>query len=227
MNIDLFDDASDGYSVREVSRSDCEPFIMEIHYARRWPSVSYRYGLFFGNDLVGVVTYGNPPSSPLRRGIAGPEYDSKVLELNRLCLRDNKKNEASRLVSASLKMLPKERIIVSFADTEHGHCGIVYQATNFIYTGLSAKRTSWTIKGQEGAHAYSVADEFRGKKDRAKLMREKYGNDFYLKERSRKHRYLYLIGSKTFKRQVMRDLRYKVVPFPAKEKPRTKECGAF
>ena len=202
------------YSVREIARNDCSEFILEIHYAKRWPSISYAYGLFDDNELVGVVTYGTPPSAPLRRGIAGDEYITDVLELNRLCLRHNRKNEASMLVGRSLKMLPKNKIVVSFADTSQGHVGSVYQASNFIYCGLSAKRTDWKVKGLEHLHGQTIADEFRGVKDRAAAMREKYGEDFYLAPRPRKHRYIFITGSKSYKKRVLSVLRYPPAPYP-------------
>lgn len=199
--------------VAEVTREECEPFIIGIHYAKRWPSISYAYGLFDEDELIGVVTYGTPPSSSLRVGLAGAEYKEKVLELNRLCLKYNRKNEASRLVGASLRMLP-ESIVVSYADTEQGHKGYVYQACNFLYCGLSAKRTDWKVKGKEHLHGQTISDEFRGVPNRAKAMRDKYGDDFYLAPRPRKHRYVYIVGSKTFKRNVTKALKYKVENYP-------------
>lgn len=201
------------YTVERIERNDCEPFIIGIHYAKRWPSISHAFGLFTEGELVGVVTYGTPPSAPLKRGIAGDEYKSKILELNRLCLKYNRKNEASRLVGASLKMLP-ECIVVSFADTEQGHKGYVYQACNFVYCGLSAKRTDWKIKGKEHLHGQTVADEFRGHPNRAQAMREKYGDDFYLAPRPRKHRYIYFVGSRKFKKSARKALKYKVASYP-------------
>ena len=48
----------DAYDVIPVKRSDCENFILNIHYAKRWPSVTYAYGLIRLDtlELVGVVT---------------------------------------------------------------------------------------------------------------------------------------------------------------------------
>jgi hypothetical protein len=71
------------------------------------------------------------------------------LELNRLCLKSNAKNDASFLVSASIRLLATAGnfICISFADTEQGHSGYVYQACNFTYHGLSAKRTDWKVRG--------------------------------------------------------------------------------
>ena len=97
------------------------------------------YGLFDEKELIGVVTYGTPPSAPLKKGIAGDENKTNILELNRLCLKYNRRNEASRLISASLKKLPKGKIIISFADMSQGHNGCVYRASNFTYHGLKRK----------------------------------------------------------------------------------------
>lgn len=202
------------YSIKKIARKDCEEFILHIHYAKRWPSISYAYGLFEENNLVGVVTYGTPSSAPLRRGVAGDKNKDRVLELNRLVLRNNKKNEASMLVGKSLKLLPKGKIIVSYADTSQGHLGIVYQACNFKYYGLSAKRTDWKIKGMEHLHGQTIADEFRGMEGRSILMREKYGDDFYLQDRPRKHRYIYVTGNKF----LYNDILYKEEPYPKTKK---------
>lgn len=200
------------YIVKKISNKETYPFLLEIHYAKRIPSISFSFGLFLHEELVGVVTYGTPASSTLRKGIAGEAYISKVLELNRLCLKNNLKNEASFLVAKSLKLLPKGKIIVSFADTEQGHTGIVYQASNFKYFGLSAKRTDWKIKGMEHLHGQTIGDLARGKENRAKYLRELYGDRFYLKDRPRKHRYIYITG----KKPDYSIIKYKQQPFPRK-----------
>ena len=127
--------------VRIIPRDLTKDFILNIHYAHRMPSISYAFGLYEDDELVGVCTYGKPPSSTLQKGVCGEKYAKNVWELNRLVLKNNKPNEASYFVSRTLKMLPRPMIIVSFADTKQNHLGIIYQATNFIYTGLSAKRT--------------------------------------------------------------------------------------
>jgi hypothetical protein len=182
------------YTVKNIPNKQSYPFLLEIHYAKRIPSISYCFGLFYEEELVGVVSYGTPPSSTLRTGVAGKENSHRVLELNRLCLKNNLANEASFLVSKSLKLLPKDMIIVSFADTSQGHVGYVYQACNFKYYGLSAKRTDWKIKGMEHLHGQTIADMSRGVENRAQYMRDKFGDNFYLKARPRKHRYIYITG---------------------------------
>lgn len=46
------------------------------------------------NNASYVVCFGTPPSATLRKGVAGAEYASSLVELNRLCLADNRPNEA-------------------------------------------------------------------------------------------------------------------------------------
>jgi hypothetical protein len=200
--------------VYPVSRRETLPFLIDIHYAARTPSISKSFGLYDLNDLIGVVTYGTPSSAPLRSGICGPDFAGSVVELNRLCLLNNGKNQASFLVSKSIKMIKQNCIIVSYADPSQGHIGIVYQACSFLYCGLSAKRTDWKLKGMEHLHGQTIADEFRGVKNRSAAMREKYGTDFYLAPRTQKHRYIKIIGSKGFRAHALTALRYKVESYP-------------
>lgn len=190
------------------------PLLIDVHYAGRIPSISTAVGLFDGDRLEGVCTFGTPLSTTLQRGICGDEYAPYVVELNRLCLRNNVKNMASFLVSAAIKLLG-DKIIVSYADTEQGHVGIVYQATNFIYTGLSSKFKDWAIHGDD-RHQASIGDEFRGCKNRMEKIREKYGDRLYTIERSRKHRYILFAGNKRFCKKARKELKYDVLDYPKK-----------
>lgn len=206
-------------AVQSIQPADFEPWLLHKHYARRMCPVSYAYGAYRGAELIGVVTYGTPVSSSLRVGLCGEEWIENVLELNRLCC-ESVKNIASVLVGRSLQMLPKPSVVVSYADTDQGHVGYIYQATNFIYTGLSAKRTDWKLKGQEHLHGATVADMSRGQENRADWMRKKFGGDFYLADRPRKHRYIYFCGDKREKRAMMKALNYPIEPYPKGESQR-------
>jgi len=207
------------FKVLPINSFEVEPWLLRKHYAKRMCPISYAFGLYDQEKLIGIVTYGIPSSSSLRMGICGFDHIENVMELNRLCC-DNQPNMASMLVGRSLQMLPKPLIVVSYADTKQGHVGYVYQATNFIYTGLSAKRTDWKIKGMEHLHGATIADMSRGQENRANWMREKFGDDFYLEDRSRKHRYIFLLGNKNEKKAMLKALKYKIEPYPKGESKR-------
>lgn len=157
-----------------IKSEETYPWLLEKHYAKRIPQIVFAFGLYDNDILVGVCTYGYPPSKNLCHGICGHEFTDNVLELNRLCLLDNTKNQASFLVANSIRLLPKPTIVVSYADTDKGHIGYVYQATNFIYTGLSAIRKDVKIRGMEHLHSRTLTHQIT-----ASEMRQKYGDDVY------------------------------------------------
>jgi hypothetical protein len=206
------------YRICVISKNDYIEWVLYKHYAKRMPPIQYAFGLFEDKVLCGIITYGTPPSNPLRNAF-GTKY--KLMELNRLCVNEGlEKNALSFFVSQSLKQLPTPLIIVSYADSAYNHHGYIYQATNFIYTGLSAKRTDWKIKGMEHLHGATVADMSRGQENRVQYMRDRFGDDFYLADRSRKHRYFYFLGNKNQVSEMNQLLPYKQEPYPKGENVR-------
>ena len=182
--------------VRRISYEETKPFLLKVHYARRMPCITDAFGLFVDGQMVGVVTYGVPASRPLCIGIAGEKNAKSVLELNRLCISPDAqggRNYASFLVSHSLKMLPNGTFVVSYADTAWSHVGYVYQATNFLYTGLSAKRNDTYQPNGLHPRAYD-------KENHSSLMQT----------RSQKHRYIYLVGDKRTRKRMLSELKYKI-----------------
>ena len=180
--------------VLPIKTEEAVPWIMKKHYAKRLPSISYAFGLYKNDQLVGVVTYGIPASNSLCEGVCGKQYKEFVIELNRLCLLNNEKNESSFLVGNSIQLLPKPKIIVSYADTAQGHIGYVYQATNFLFTGTTKERTD--MSAGDGKHSRHATDP---------TIRQ---------FRSAKHRYIYFHGTKTDKKLLQRKLNYDVEPYP-------------
>lgn len=195
--------------VLPIKNEESYPWLLEKHYAKRIPQIMFAFGLYINDEMKGVVTFGIPASPSLCMGICGQEHSTIVLELNRLCLMDNNKNESSFLVSNAIKLLPRPTIVVSYADNAQGHVGYIYQATNFLYTGLTAHRVDWTVKGLEHKHSKAISNGMT-----LESIKEKYGDDFYYTERSRKHRYILFHGSKTDKKVLNSKLKYEVLPYP-------------
>lgn len=203
------------YKVREIAKKETHFLLLNVHYAKRIPPMSYAFGLYFGDVLKGVVTYGMPASPSLCKGVCGEEWRKNVLELNRLCLVDNLPNEASRLVGASLKLLPSPTVVVSYADSSQRHIGFIYQATNFIYTGMTVKRTEWAVKGLEHMHTKAICNTVaKSCKPPLEALKEMYGDRFYYRNRSQKYRYVFMVGNKREKKTLIDALRYSVLPYP-------------
>ncbi|KKN85549.1 hypothetical protein LCGC14_0278720 [marine sediment metagenome] len=200
----------DQYKIQAIDYKTAMGIVIKEHYLHRSAPCSFAFGLFESNKLIGVIIYGTPSSAPLRRGICGDSEKNNVIELTRLWIQDDTpKNTESYFIGNTIKLIDKE-IVVSYAEIEQGHLGVIYQATNWIYTGLSAKRTNWTIEGID-KHCQTLADKYT-----AKEIREKYGDKFKLVDRPRKHRYVYFNSSKKRKIELLQKLNYKIEPYPKK-----------
>lgn len=186
--------------VEKIDKTVARQMVEKIHYSKNFPNnTTHCFGLYEDNELIGVVTYGIPASYYLCIGVAGKKNQHNVLELNRLVIKPNfnGNNRASFLVAHSLKMLPGYTFVVSYADTGWTHIGYVYQACNFIYTGLSAKRLDSYSSGKH-PRCYDKTEEHT-----------------LWQTRNQKHRYIYLVGNKRDRKKMREELIYKeVVPYP-------------
>lgn len=110
---------------------------LNFHYAKSIPVNTFGYSVFNKkNDWCGVVLYGTGASPQI-----GKQYNLKqgqVIEFVRMAL-NGKQNKTSEVLGISLKLIKKDlplaKLIVSYADKEQGHNGIIYQATNWYYLG--------------------------------------------------------------------------------------------
>lgn len=205
---------NENYSIERISYAMAQEVVIAKHYLHRKAPCSYAFGMFDKlGQIVGVVIYGVPASSTLLKGICGEDQAHNVYELTRLWVDDCvPKNGESFLIGNTIKLLDRE-IIVSYADSSQEHVGVVYQATNFLYTGLSAKFKDPKIKGLENQHHATYANGLSNKQ-----VMEKYGDRVYWVDRPRKHRYIFFNATKNKKKLLMALLRYKVLPYPKSAK---------
>ena len=203
--------ALENYRVERVDYKTAMDLVVREHYLHRKGPCSVAFGLFLGDQLKGVVCYGTPSSAPLRRGIAGPENAGNVVELTRLWVCDSvPRNGESFLIGRTVRHAGKE-IVVSYAEVDQGHVGTVYQATNWLYTGLSAKRTNWVVEGVD-LHCQTLAD-----KHSAEEIRARYGSMFSLQPRPRKHRYVFINARGRRREELLAALRYPISAYPKRE----------
>jgi hypothetical protein len=203
------------YQIRQIDSRSANKMVVENHYLHRRASTMFAYGLFDGDEMLGTVIYGKPASNALCVGVCGPEESKQVIELTRLWIKDGTpKNTESYLIGNSLRMLPKELdIVVSYAEIQAGHIGIVYQATNWIYTGMSDRHVEWLLDGKTAKHSRHLFDEHGGVNG-AKAF---FGERLIKGERPRKHRYVFLRGVKKRRKELLSKLRYEPKPYPKKE----------
>ena len=190
------------YEVKKIENKRTKNWILLKHYAKRRCSISYAFGLFKNNNIVGICTFGFPPNYNYNNGkCVFNNISILTLELNRLVVNENlDKNALSFFVSRCLKMLPTNTCIVSYADPNNGHNGYIYQATNWIYTGVSTPKFKYIF--EDG----SSFDIRRGITNKGKIS-----SKIKLKPT---HRYIYFIGNKREVKNMKNDLKMKIYPYP-------------
>lgn len=211
---------SDRFYILTIKNKQAYDKLINNHYLHRTPSITYSFGLFdkekkdkttfgFSQDrMIGVITYGIPPSPPLCKVICGEEHFKDVIELNRLWIEDGTPvNVESFLIGNSIKKIPY-KIIVSYADQAENHRGTIYQATNFLYTGLSAETKEWSIDGVS-KHARHLTDQYS-----LKELKKIYGDRLKCTRSSRKHRYIYFNCSTRKRKHFIKKLRWGILPYP-------------
>jgi len=135
------------FQVKEITQEEIKPWLLEKHYAKILPSsIRYRFGLFYNEKIYGVCCFATGArafnNSSLFFDIRKCKYIIPIIELARLVVLDNlPKNVLSRFVSLCLKRIKENPCcIVSYADSNMTHHGYIYQATNWIYTGITGER---------------------------------------------------------------------------------------
>lgn len=154
------------YEVRLVERRDIQAFVEENHYSGSINGciADYCFGLFDGEVMVGAMFYGRMAMRNQYKRFAQEEKD--VTELRRLCCIDNTpRNTESYFIGWTLRWLAKNtgiKVVVSYADKEHGHRGVIYQASNFKL---------------EGERPGARVIDFEGKTYHDKAIRTKYNGE--------------------------------------------------
>lgn len=197
--------------VRCVSFKDVTEFCLRYHYSQTGGNGYWPWGLWHGQTLFGVVAYGLPSLSVVE-SVFGPEHSDHVWHMAKLAMAEHAPhNSESRLIGGSLRQITKTRpdvwAVVTYAATDAGHLGYVYQATNAIYTG-------------EGGHAAYYIDS-DGKRRASGQMDGKTVTKEWAEARGwvrhqggTKHRYIYILGNRTQRRERLGRLKYPSLPYP-------------
>lgn len=195
-----------------ISKKQAETFILAKHYSHRASIFWAGFGLVIDEKIEGVCVYGQPSPPIQRSSFRGRDF--KLYELSRLVIQTEVKNSASFLIGRSLQMLEKPCAVVSYADTEHGHAGVVYQATNWLYTGATVSHDKAYIVDGKRTHPMTLRD--RGITDPTRWARE---NSIQMVLPKPKHRYFFLVGSKSERQNMASRLVYPVIKeYPKMEK---------
>ncbi len=186
--------------------------LVKHHYLHSLPGgTKLAFGAFVEGRLLGAITFGVGPYNAF--ALVDGACPDDCLTLTRLWLSDElPPNSESRVISVCLRYLRKYttlKFIMTYADPAQGHVGTIYQATGWIYTGLSEATPKFDIGDGVPRHSRSLAHAF-GSHSLKYLSRR--GLKIKVLPQIPKHRYIYFLD------QYYRNkLKTPALPYPKKE----------
>jgi hypothetical protein len=154
------------------------------HYSQSMPvGKTVKIGAWESGNFIGVVIFAYGANNNMAKPYGLMQVE--CCELVRVALASHSA-PVSRIVALSLRWLkcanPGIRLVVSYADTQQGHHGGIYQAGNWVFVGTSDGATQYRLNGRV-VHSMQIQTFVRaGKiKSRAGLATVKAGD---------KHKYL-------------------------------------
>ena len=224
--------------VAPIAKSIAKDIIVKKHYTHAWTACRYAIGIYYksedantfdGDKLIGCLIYGFPVGAKASTSICEGLTKDNILELTRLYCDDGYgSNIESYALGQSFKWLKENdkniKVLLSYADNGQAHLGGIYQATNWIYQGLStdiALMPNWGISlhkdPYQWIHSRTVFSMWgSGNLDHLKMEIGKQGyKEFWRREEPPKHRYVQILAqNKKEKKDLMKQLKHEIKPYP-------------
>ena len=217
--------------VEKIHNSIAKELIVKHHYTHKWTIAELCIGIYDKSKgsvffdvptLVGTVVFGPTAGANVARSVSSLLNHSNLWELKRLWVADELgKNTESWVIGQCLKYIKQHhseiKCLISYADPDAGHIGTIYQATNWLYQD---------IERPKGTSGYIVSFDGGTKWQHSRTLFNKYGTfnynklvdvlprPFKIKELSVKERYIYPLGSKVEKKNLIKSLNYPIIEYP-------------
>ena len=183
-----------------------------FHYAKRMPVNTTGYSVMNDkNEWCGCILYGSGANQNI-----GKEFgleQSQVYELVRVAL-NGKQEQTSKALAMSIKQIkrdnPKLRMLVSYADSNQNHIGIIYQATNWYYIGECASECGVMVNGKL-THRRSLFSKYGTSS--IEWLKNNIDSDIVNTFGKPKHKYVYL-----FDKSIYRLIEERIKSYPKKNK---------
>lgn len=124
--------------------------VMHWHYSKKMPiGRLVKYGVWEDGRFIGAIIFG--------RGASYTAGDSFGLEPHQWCelvrvAMTNHTTPVTRCVAIAIRLIKKTqpglRLILSYADPEQGHGGVIYRAGNWTYLGRSSTSVKYLVGGK-------------------------------------------------------------------------------
>ena len=199
--------------VRPIPFVAAKLILVKHHYLHSLPGgTKLVFGVFMRDRLQGAIAFGAGPQNAYC--LVDSATPDDCLTLTRLWLSDElPSNSESRVIGISLRYLKRfttVKFLVSYADPSMGHYGTIYQATGWIYTGLSEAMPMFDMGDGKPRHSRTLSHAFGS---HSLKHFTSHGVNVKVVAQPRKHRYIYFLD-----RSLRNRLKPMILPYPKKEK---------
>src|SRR5574343_282625 len=153
------------FRIIQVDVSVVRNFIEKHHYSKsiNGCKVSMAFALYEVDEIVGAVLFGSLSTTAWKRY---GKNEKDVVELRRFVLLDKcPRNTESWLIARCIRILKHEtdyKVCVSYADPYYGHCGFIYQATNWNYEGQTSQDILFKTQDGKMYHSRALRTKYNG-----------------------------------------------------------------
>lgn len=181
------------YLLKKANNEAIKYACHHFHYSKSVPVNTFGYNVYMDKVWCGVILFGTGANNHIGEpyGLAQGE----AIELVRIAM-NGKQKEVTKPLAIALRLIKKDcpavKLIVSYADVDQKHKGIIYQASNWIYTGIYNVGTvsGYMIKGKKvhnkTIYGYGVKQNLESVKKFIDPNAEKFVTQG-------KHKYLYAV----------------------------------
>lgn len=184
------------YINHEMAKFSCETF----HYSKSIPGGKLvKFGVWENDKFIGAVLFGSGVCPQI-----GNKYklnQTQICELVRVALTKHE-TPVTKIISICLKILKKDfpslKIIVSYADKDQGHEGVIYRAGNWYLEGISnenKKGNSYIINGEK-IHSRTLHKKYGVNSLKINWLRENIDPKADLWLNKGKYKFLYFFDEK-------------------------------
>ena len=212
--------------IKQIDYQTAKKIILEYEWLGTMGTTQLHFGIFFDGNCAGVVCYGYFQAMNVNSGghpyapYVGVKYAKNGIQLSRgACVHWCHKHTGSKLIGTTLRLMNEKgyKYVIAFSDPEAGEIGTLYQATNWYYLGAGVTK-HYNIHFKQNDRIYLDArdlwkkHQLAGKQKIEEWLKDKSG--LYVKVSKPKSRYIYLLGTKKEKKEMMKTLKDKIKPYP-------------
>ena len=213
--------------VKQIDVKTAANLIKKYEWLECMPSiVKYCYGIYFEGNLGGAVVYSTEYIENLGHWDKY-DYTNKIILLSRgACVHWAHPHSASKLITSSMKMLPKQyKIVTATVDEQAGEIGTIYQACNFVYIGSMRDNNPNVNSTKNDRFGVKINGKLYG----ARSIRQKIGTqkkkeilkhfpDARFIPQASKKRYFYFLGTKKERKYHKMQIENQIKPYPKRNK---------